>query len=102
MDQKSSADLSSKAAVVAERDSLLLTALLLEAYHSDPAAKDRMTTTINMLAVENLRLLNMAMAPMEREKLLAAGVAAAHALLKELPTLHFRLPSAGHRRPTTP
>ena len=97
MEQNSPSEVARKAAVQAERDSLLMMALLLEVYHKDPVAKERMTTTINMLSVENLRLLNDRSAPKEREVLLAAGVSSALELLKELPTLHWRLPSAGRR-----
>ena len=102
MDQKLSLELSGKPGVLAARDSLLVTALLLEVYRNDPTAKDRITTSINMLAMENLRLLQAAMAPAEREKLLSEGVSAAHTLLKELPQLQYRLPSGGQKRPTTP
>lgn len=102
MYQKSSVELSGKPAVLAARDSLLLTALLLEVYRNDPTAKDRIATSINMLATENLRLLHAAMAPVERETLLSEGVSAAHTWLKELQQLQYRLPSGGQKRPNTP
>jgi hypothetical protein len=92
MNQKSTIELSGKPAVLAVRDSLLLNALLLDAYLKDTSLKERIATAVNMLAMENQRLLREAMAPVERETLLAEGVSAAHTLLKELPTLRYRLP----------
>lgn len=100
MNQKSTIELSGKPAVLATRDSLLLSALLLDAYLKDPSLKERMATTLKMLALENQRLLREAIAPLERETLLAEGVSAAHTLLKDLPTLRFRLP--GQKLPNTP
>lgn len=100
MNQKSLTELDGKPAVLAARDSLLLSALLLDAYLQDPSLKERMAIALNMLAMENQKLLKEAMAPMERETLLTQGVSAAHALLKELPTLRYRLP--GQRLPNTP
>ena len=86
-----------KTTVLAERNSLLLTALLLEVYHNDPAAMQRMTTTLNMLSVENLKPLTEKGATSERKSLLASGISAALSFVAGLPTLHWKLPDVGRR-----
>lgn len=102
MDQNAQIEADRKAAVLVERDSLLLTALLVELLRDDRAARSRIEMTLNMLSVENLKALGDQNAPPDRKALLASGIMSARSFIDGIPLLSGKLPESARRRPTTP